>query len=252
MRTYYFGTGQNSTSAQVTAPAVPASWTVGTSATRCQATMMKRSACGPSGRRSTPGGPPLASPRTVGPEHLIRPDAAFAVMLAANAARHEQLRQAAEAGGASDAVRRSVHDLHDAAMRIGADETAWRRAQLTIDGPASRRDRTRLERLVGRASHPRRRSRGRVCLRTTREQARPARGTDLQPERLPAATAPATRPNGLNDAKPPRLLSRVNGRLDRGAVTTAVDELRVPRERGAAARFVFGLRVPRPGYPRVY
>ena len=46
--------------------------------------------------------------------------------------------------------------------------------------------------------------------------------------------------------------ARKGGGRGAASETTELDELRVPRERGAAARFVFGLRVPRPGYPRVY
>jgi hypothetical protein len=85
-------------------------------------------------RHAMHGGPP-GSPRTSGPEHLIRFDAAFAVMLAADEARLAALRERGDRhDGSRDAMFRAVHDLNAEAERIARDGAAWRPARLTVDG----------------------------------------------------------------------------------------------------------------------
>ncbi|HEY1778392.1 MAG TPA: hypothetical protein VGG41_19705 [Solirubrobacteraceae bacterium] len=80
------------------------------------------------------GGPP-GSPRLGGPEHLIRFDAAFAVMLAANEARIGELRERGDKhDGNRDVMFRAVHDLNADAERIACDDAAWGPARLTVDG----------------------------------------------------------------------------------------------------------------------
>jgi hypothetical protein len=81
-------------------------------------------------RRAIHGGPVAGSPRVTGPEHLIRFDAAFDAMLSA----HEDELAALRSTSGSPAVKRRVHELDEAARRIGDDGAAWQRSQLTIDG----------------------------------------------------------------------------------------------------------------------
>jgi hypothetical protein len=65
-----------------------------------------------------------------GPEHLVKADAALAVMLAANEAKLEALRE-----GGGD-VRPPVSELWEDAQRVALDTAAWRHAELILDGVA--------------------------------------------------------------------------------------------------------------------
>lgn len=81
-------------------------------------------------RRAFHGGPALASPRVTGPEHLIRFDAAFEMILAA---RQDELAALRRTSG-RPAMDRLTYELDETAQRIGHDAASWQPSQLTIDG----------------------------------------------------------------------------------------------------------------------
>jgi hypothetical protein len=80
-------------------------------------------------RRAHHGGP-IAGSRVTGPEHLIRFDAAFEVMLTA----HEDELAALRRTSGKPAMDRLVYQLDETARRIGHDAASWQPSQLTIDG----------------------------------------------------------------------------------------------------------------------
>ena len=82
-------------------------------------------------RRAIHGALPAGSPRGDGPEHLVKADAALELILAANEAKLQALR---ERGGD---VRPPVKELRDAAERVALDASAWRPAELLIHGVAA-------------------------------------------------------------------------------------------------------------------
>jgi hypothetical protein len=83
-------------------------------------------------RRAIHGGSTAGSPRLTGPEHLIRYDAALEATLSAHEDELAELRRTR----GRPAMGRLVHELDEAAKRIGRDATAWQDSQLTIDGDA--------------------------------------------------------------------------------------------------------------------
>ena len=82
-------------------------------------------------RRAIHGAGSAGSPRVTGPVHLVKADAALAVILAANETKLQALR---ESGGH---VRPPVKELWEAAQRVALDTAAWRPAELLLDGVAA-------------------------------------------------------------------------------------------------------------------
>ena len=81
-------------------------------------------------RRAMHGGPIAGGPRVTGPEHLIRFDAAFELMLTAHEDELAELRRTSPRA----ARDRLVLELDEAARRIAHDAASWQPSQLTIDG----------------------------------------------------------------------------------------------------------------------
>lgn len=81
-------------------------------------------------RRAIHGGGAAGSPRVTGPEHLVKADAALALILAANEAKLQALRQS---GGD---VRPPVSELWEDAQHVALDTAAWRHAELLLDSVA--------------------------------------------------------------------------------------------------------------------
>jgi hypothetical protein len=81
-------------------------------------------------RRAIHGALPRGSRRIIGPEHLIRFDAALDAMLSA----HGSELAAVRSSSGTAAMKLRVRDLDEAARRIGHDAASWQPSELTIDG----------------------------------------------------------------------------------------------------------------------